>query len=255
MAGSVPESDTASDSYRAEMSIDRSWKHYEERYRRRLMWALGASVLLHILLLLWFRSDVLIPPSPFAAAGPRAGDDVAASGGGTQVVQIRVVQPEAEPAVPVVVPAVPVPQPEPVIEEIKPKPEVVAVGTRTGSTTAIAAGSTTGNRTGSGIEGGTGRGDGGNADAGRFRLVPPSPRGLILPPSDRPGKLRGREVDVWVFVSARGEVIADSTRVDPPTGDGKFDDRLREQAAEWVFEPARKAGQPVAEWFRYTIIL
>jgi outer membrane biosynthesis protein TonB len=243
------------------MAIDRSWRHYENRYRRILRWALVVSLFFHIAVLLWFRADLLIPESPFAAAGPRAGDAAAAAGGGTQLVQIRVTQPqiEPEPSDPVIVPAipVPVPEPEPVVEELKPKPEVVAIST--GAAIAMAntagVGENRGNMTGTGIEGGTGRGDGGNAEEGLFRLVPPSPRGLILPPSDRPGKLRGKEVDVWVFVTARGQVVADSTRVDPSTGDGKFDDRLRKQAAEWVFEPARKAGQPVAEWFRYTIIL
>jgi outer membrane biosynthesis protein TonB len=243
------------------MAIDRSWRHYENRYRRILRWALVVSLFFHIAVLLWFRTDLLIPKSPFAAAGPRAGDAAAAAGGGTQVVQIQETQPqiEPEPSDPVIVPAipVPVPEPEPEVEERKPKPEVVAIST--GATIVMAnttgVGDNRGNTTGTGIEGGTGRGDGGNAEEGLFRLIPPSPRGLILPPSDRPGKLRGKEVDVWVFVTARGQVVADSTRVDPSTGDGKFDDRLREQAAEWVFEPARKAGQPVAEWFRYTIIL
>jgi outer membrane biosynthesis protein TonB len=237
------------------MAIDRSWDHYEHRYRRILLWALVVSVLFHIGVLVWFRSGVIIPPSPFAAAGPRSGDDVAAPGGGTQVVQLQVTQPQVEPTPPVVVAAIPVPTPEPEIEEIKPKSEVVAVSATTTIATATGIGETKGNTTGAGIVGGTGRGDGGNADTGLFRLVPPSPRGLILPPSDRPGRLRGREVDVWVFVNARGQVIGDSTRVNPPTGDRSFDEKLRRQAAEWVFEPARKAGQAVAEWFRYTIIL
>jgi len=50
-------------------------------------------------------------------------------------------------------------------------------------------------------------------------------------------------------------VVADSTRLAPSSGDSKFDERLRRQAAEWVFNPAKKGGQPVAEWFRYTIVL
>lgn len=86
-------------------------------------------------------------------------------------------------------------------------------------------------------------------------VTPPAPRGLILPPSDRPGKVRGKEVTVWVFVTETGTVVADSTRLLPPTGDSKFDDRLRRQASQWVFQPARRAGEAVAEWFRYTITL
>lgn len=220
-----------------------------------MRWALLASVLFHILVLLVFRKARPLPESPFAAAGPRAGDDRAAAGGGMEVVALNIVQPEvAKP--PVVVP-VPVPVPEPEVEPIeekKPEPEIVAVVAQAiDGTGPIGAGK--GAEVGAGIEGGKGQGDGGTSDEGRFRVVPPSPRGLILPPSDRPGKLRGKEVAVWVFVTERGRVVADSTRVAPPTGDRKFDSRLREQAAEWVFEPAKRGGRAVAEWFRYTIIL
>ncbi len=52
-----------------------------------------------------------------------------------------------------------------------------------------------------------------------------------------------------------GSVVPDSTRVIPSTGDSKFDDRLKRQAAEWVFDPARSMGRAVAEWFRYFITL
>jgi hypothetical protein len=138
-----------------------------------------------------------------------------------------------------------------VIEPPQPSMAPVVLGTAmTGG-----AGEGTGSKTGPGIAGGTGQGDGGDAESGRYRLTPPTPRGLILPPSDRPGKVRGREVVVYVFVTDRGRVLSDSTRLAPSSGDSKFDDRLRRQAAEWVFNPARKAGQPIAEWFRYTIVL
>jgi outer membrane biosynthesis protein TonB len=220
-----------------------------------MRWALLASVLFHVLVLLFFREARPLPESPFAAAGPRAGDDRAAAGGGMEVVALNVVQPQVEQP-PVVVPVpVPVPEPEvkPVEEEKKPQPEVVAVVAQVDGTGPVGAGK--GALAGAGIEGGRGQGDGGTTEEARFRVVPPSPRGLILPPSDRPGRLRGKEVAVWVFVTEGGRVVADSTRVAPPTGDRKFDSRLREQAAEWVFEPAKRGGKAVAEWFRYTIIL
>ena len=102
-----------------------------------------------------------------------------------------------------------------------------------------------------GIPGGTGRGDGGTGTEGLFRLVPPSPRGMIIPPNNP--SLRGREVEVWVFVDATGKVVADSTRLNPPTSDRGFNRRLIEEAAEWVFNPAMKGGEPVAAWFPYTI--
>jgi outer membrane biosynthesis protein TonB len=220
-----------------------------------MRWALLASVLFHVLVLLFSREAMPLPESPFSAAGPRAGDDQAAPGGGMEVVALNVVEPQVEQP-PVIVPVpVPVPEPEvkPVEEEKKPQPEVVAVVAQVDGTGPVGVGK--GVEVGAGIEGGRGRGDGGTTEEGRFRVVPPSPRGLILPPSDRPGKLRGKEVAVWVFVTEGGKVVADSTRVAPPTGDRKFDGRLRDQAAEWVFEPAKRGGKEVAEWFRYTIIL
>lgn len=231
-------------------------RYFDRRYRRIWRWSLLASVLFHILVLFLFRAARPIPPSPFAAAGPRAGDARAAAGGGTQVVALRI-DPLVEPQ-PIQVERVPVPvptvEPEPQIVVEDPKPAVAAVPVRIEGTGPIGEGR--GSQAGAGLEGGTGRGDGGNAEEGLFRLVPPSPRGLILPPSDRPGKVRGKEVDVWVFVTATGRVLSDSTRLDPSsTGDSRFDDRLKKQAAEWVFEPARKGGQAIAEWFRYTIIL
>jgi outer membrane biosynthesis protein TonB len=67
--------------------------------------------------------------------------------------------------------------------------------------------------------------------------------------------VRGKEIDVWVFVTMKGDVVPDSTRIAPPSGDRKFDERLRKQASEWVFEPAKKEGRAISEWFRYTLIL
>jgi outer membrane biosynthesis protein TonB len=234
-------------------------KRYEARHRRVLRWALVVSVLFHIAFLLFFRNEIVIPPSPFAAAGPRSGDARAAAGGGTQVIAVNIVptppQPVPEVIAPVPVP-LPTPEPEikPVVEE-PPKPQaVLASASQSREGTGIT-GEGRGDKRGEGMEGGTGRGDGGTAEEGLFRLVPPSPRGLILPPSDRPGKVRGKEIDVWVFVTMKGEVVPDSTRIAPPSGDRRFDERLRKQASEWVFEPAKKEGRAISEWFRYTLIL
>jgi hypothetical protein len=102
-----------------------------------------------------------------------------------------------------------------------------------------------------GIEGGQGRGDGGTAEQGFFRVVPPSPRGIIYPPSNK--KLRGKSIEVWVFVDATGRVVADSTRLNPPTSDGGLNRQLIREAAEWVFHPAKRDNEPVASWFPYTI--
>jgi outer membrane biosynthesis protein TonB len=232
---------------------------YEARHRRTLRVALVASVLFHVLVFLFFRSEILIPPSPFAAAGPRSRDFRAAAGGGTQIVALNIRPTPPQPVPEVVTPVtVTIPEPEPEVEPVEepPAPEPVqiqvAMPSREGTGTI---GEGRGQRAGEGLENGTGRGDGGTAEEGLFRVVPPSPRGLILPPTDRPGKVRGREVDVWVFVTRQGAVVPDSTRIAPPTGDRRFDDRLKKQAAEWVFEPARRGDQTVSEWFRYTLIL
>ena len=228
---------------------------YDRRHRRIWRWSILVSLLLHVLVLVLFRTARPIPPSPFAAAGPRAGDASAAAGGGTRIVALNVMpevqpQPVVEEAVPVPIPT-PDPQPEIRIED--PKPFVRVTPSRIEGTGTVGQGR--GSRVGEGTETGRGQGDGGTGDEGLFRAVPPSPRGLILPPSDRPGNVRGRVVDVWVFVSVSGRVVADSTRLDPRTGNGSFDDRLKKQAAEWVFNPARKDGQAIAEWFKYTIVL
>jgi len=228
---------------------------YKRRYRRYSRLALLGSLLLHVAVVLLFRNALLIPESPFSAAGPRAGDDRAAAGGGMELVNMQIVEPQSEPVVDEVVPVEVVePEPEVPVPVEDPRPQVVAT-VAMAVTGVAAAGQGLGRDTGPGLENGTGRGDGGTTEEGRFRVVPPSPRGLILPPSDRPGKLRGMEVEVWVFVAVSGKVVSDSTRVAPSTGDRRFENRLKSQAAEWVFEPARRDGQPVPEWFRYTIIL
>lgn len=235
---------------------ERQTERYDRRHRRIWRVALVVSVVFHILIFLAFRHDIVIPSSPFAAAGPRSGDDRAAAGGGTEIIALAVVETPPEPEVEVEVPVPePVPDPEAVqVVEEPPTPQpVVSRASAVQAVGAVALGR--GDRTGEGTERGEGRGDGGDTEEGRFRVVPPAPRGLILPPSDRPGSVRGKEIDVWVFVTARGTVLEDSTRLAPSTGDRRFDDRLKQQAAEWVFEPARRGGAAVAEWFRYTIIL
>lgn len=198
--------------------------------------ALGLSLLFHVCLFLLWRV-VPIPPSPLSAAGPRAGDFFAA-GGGMQAMNIRV-----PPSRPIVTPRVPLISLEdiPVEWDLEPQLDLAAA---MGESTGMAEGPP-------GIEGGRGRGDGGTADQGFFRVVPPSPRGMIIPPSNK--NLRGKRVEVWVFVDATGRVVPDSTRLNPPTSDGSLNRQLIREAAEWVFNPARRNDEPVASWFPYTI--
>lgn len=233
------------------MSEQRSSK-LDQRYRRALRWGLILSVFGHAALFLYF-SERPLPPSPFAAAGERRGDARAARGGGMEAVQLtsppEVVESEPEP--------VPTPEEtEEEVEEVEEEPEVreLGVAAQELSETPSLPGPL-GLEDGPGLEDGTGEGDGGTEEEGLFRVVPPRPRGMIMPPGDRPDRVRGKEVDVWVYVSAAGRVVADSTRLSPSTGDRRFDRRLREHAAGWVFEAARRDGSPVAEWFRYTIIM
>jgi hypothetical protein len=101
------------------------------------------------------------------------------------------------------------------------------------------------------MEDGQGEGAGGDAAEGNNRVRPPSPRGMIIPPAN--DELRGTTVAVWVFVNERGRVVPDSTRLDPPTRDRDFNRRLIREAAEWIFRPATKGGEPVASWFPYEI--
>jgi hypothetical protein len=204
--------------------------------RRVFRVALLISALVHVILLATYRR-VPIPASPFAAAGPRAGD-FRAAGGGMQALNLsvppRIIRPPA-------VPLITLDVTDPVDFEFEPEVDLAAL-----------LGEAPGRDAGPpGIEGGQGRGDGGTAEEGFYRLQPPSPRGMIIPPTNP--RLRGREVEVWVFVNAAGRVVADSTRLNPPTSDRAFNRRLREEAAEWIFNPAMQAGKPVAAWFPYTI--
>jgi hypothetical protein len=209
----------------------------ERRRRERKVWrtALLVSFLGHLVIFFAWRAEPVLR-SPFAAAGPRAGSDRAAAG------SMQAMTLATPPSVPLTPPPIPLPtltDVEPIEFEEQPSVDPAAIrGEIEGSLTA-------------GIEGGEGEGDAGNSDRGLNRLVPPRPRGMIIPPSD--DALRGREVEVWVFVDARGRVVPDSTRLRPPTGNRRLNERLIEEAAEWIFMPATKGGQPVATWYPYRI--
>ena len=203
--------------------------------RRILRISLLISAIVHLILLsTWEIEPVMI--SPFAAAGPRAGDSRAADG------SLQAMNLSVAPSRPIVPPLIPLPSVE--VEPVEILPE-------TGLDLSALAGDRPGSDSAPGIEGGEGRGDGGTAEEGLRRLIPPSPRGMIMPPTN--DRLKGTEIQVWVFVDERGRVVPDSTRLRPPTRDRGYNRRLIEEAAEWVFEPAQQGGQPVASWFPYTI--
>jgi hypothetical protein len=210
----------------------------ERRRQERKVWrtALLVSALLHLVLFLGWRGTV-IPQSPFAAAGPRAGDDRAARGS-MQAMNVRspstrqIVRPPRPLSVAIEV--------EPV--EFEPEPNLDP---------ASVLGDAPGDGEPPGLEDGTGEGDGGDAAEGLYRLQPATPRGMIIPPANK--SLKGTTVEVWVFVDAGGQVVADSTRLNPPTKDRSFNERLIREAAEWVFRPATQGGEAVASWFPYRI--
>ena len=208
------------------------------RLEERRLWrnAFIASLVLHVLIFMFWRGPPLML-SPFAAAGPAAGDSRAAAGG---MQQVNVLTPPSQPVVPP-------PIPLPIEVEIEP----IEFDTEPAFDMASVLGQDPGPPGPPGLEDGDGEGDGGTAREGLRRIVPPMPRGMIIPPTNR--ELRGTEVQVWVFVDERGKVVADSTRLLPPTKDRGFNRRLMREAAEWVFVPAKRDGQPVAAWFPYTI--
>ena len=219
------------------------------RWDRVFRWSLLASLLFHVLLVLLFRQENLVPEIITSAAGERAGDPEAAAGGGMEVIAFQLQEPTPEPEPE---PTVTEPEPVPAEPEVEPQEEPAQqpsqpLGQQAG------AGEGRGTETGPGTETGTGRGDGGTSDEGLNRVTAPSPRGMILPPSDRPGSVRGKTVTVYVFVAASGAVVSDSTRIVPTTGDSRFDRRLRDDAAQWKFRPGMRGGQPIAAWFPYIL--
>lgn len=231
------------------MPMDQRHRDEHRSYTRAVRVGLVVSVVAHAGLFLVFGGQSL-PSSPFAAAGDRRADDRAARGGGLEALELRA---------PALIPVPPEPIPVPVAEvaqEEQPEPEVTleevpAIALADG----LALPGDPGPDVEQGVRDGVGEGDGGTESEGRFRVVPPRPRGLTLPPGNAPSDVRGREVEVWVYVSAAGRVVPDSTRLMPSTGDRRFDRRLRSHAADWVFEAARRDGRAVAEWFRYTLIM
>jgi hypothetical protein len=208
----------------------------ERRAAERALWRNGfiSAVIVHLLVFfLWWGQP--LPDSPFAAAGQRTGDDQAASGG-MQTLNIRVPPPR-----PIIRPLVPLPTFDPVPDiEFSDEEQQVETASILGDRPGV---------DGPGLPDGIGRGDGGTAATGRFRATRPSPRGVILPPSN--DNVRGQSVDVWVFVNDEGRVVADSTQLRPPTSDGTFNARIMREAADWVFAPAREGGQAVASWFTW----
>ena len=212
----------------------------ERRVAERKLWrnGFGAAVIVHLLafFLWWGEAE---PTSPFAAAGPRAGDNRAARGG-LQTLNIRVPPPR-----PIIRPQVPLLSFDPVpLDELEEdQQQQIETASILGDRPGVG---------GPGLPDADGRGDGGTAASGLRRAAPPSPLDMIIPTTFN-DNVRGQRVAVWVFVDEQGKVVADSTRLRPPTSDRDFNARLVRDAAEWVFAPARNGGEAVASWFDYEI--
>lgn len=205
------------------------------RERRKEGLGLALSLAVHLLVLVSWKGAVPLPPFA-SASGPRTAEPRPLPGGGMQA--LRLAPPAEVVIVPPQVPLVTLETVEPL--EIPPAPPVdfsALPGNVPGW--------------GEGPPGLRGRGGGGAGEEGLSRLVPPVPKGMIIPPTHP--RLRGQEVEVWVFVDASGKVVPDSTRLRPPTPDRGFNQRLIREAAEWVFHPAQQGGRPVAAWFPYRI--
>ena len=210
----------------------------DRRRQERRIWRTGLwlSLLVH-LLIFWASRGTVIPLSPFAAAGPHAGDNRAASGS-MQAVSLR-----EPPSVQMVPPLIPIPT-DIAIEPVQFEQEVVM-------DPASVLGEDPGLDAAPGLENGDGQGDGGDSDEGFYRLQPPVPRGVIMPPNH--DSLRGKAVQVWVFVNERGEVIPDSTWLEPPTTSRDLNRQLIREASEWMFHPAVQEEKAVASWYPYRI--
>jgi hypothetical protein len=222
----------------------------ERKDQERKVWrsAFLISVGLHLLLFLLWPSGGG-PVSPFAAAGPQERDDLAAEGV-MQALALRSAPPD--PIQPPPMPIIEADLPDPVEVEPDATPEVdLTEPDLPEPGRGASEGSDPEDADPAGIPGADGGGDAGTSDEGRFRVVPPSPRGMIIPPTHN--SLRGQEIEVWVFVDERGRVVPDSTRLEPPTSNRGFNEQLMREAAQWVFQPARRGDEAVAAWFPYTI--
>jgi hypothetical protein len=231
------------------------------RWKRARSIGIIGTVLLHFLLLVLFRESVAPFTSPTAAAGPAMGDYRPAGGGsGLTMVEVTVARPQPAPQEEVVVP-VPVIEPTEVVipeevEEPAVTPDVPAVDPPSmPGVGAPGSGGQDGPTTGPGTSTGDGLGGGGDSDGGTSQIIPPTPRGIFIPPPGRPASARGQEITVWVFVSTAGRVDRSTVRLEPPTSDSRYNQRLIQSVSEWVFDPARQGGQPVSVWYPFQIIL
>ncbi|MEN8144118.1 MAG: energy transducer TonB [Gemmatimonadota bacterium] len=215
----------------------------ERRQRRALASGMGLSVLLHAALIFGFRGD-LEPLSTTVAAGQRAGDPVAAAGGGIlQAMNIALPNQIEVPPPPEIVPDLD----EPELEVTEPPEERLSPSRDLASATSFP-----GNDRRVGVARAVGRGDAGADAEGLYRVTAPEPRSII-PEWDPPREVKGMQVMVRVLVDERGAPLGD-VELRPPTPNRGFNKRLREKVLRMDYKPARRQGRAISGWAEMTFI-
>ncbi len=215
----------------------------ESRHRRALAVGMGLSVLLHAAVILGFRAD-LEPLSVTVAAGQRAGDPVAAAGGGVlQAINIALPSQIEVPPPPEVVPDLD----EPELQVTVPPEDRLSASIDLASATSFP-----GNRPEIGVARALGRGDGGADAEGLYRVTAPEPRSII-PEWDPPREVKGMQVMVRVLVDERGAPLGDVELL-PPTPNRGFNNRLRDKVLSMDYKPARRQGRAISGWEEMTFI-
>ncbi len=225
------------------MNIGLPTQRHDRRYRRALRVGLGVSLLLHLAALLLWRVDPVSLGSSIAA-GPRAGDPIAAAGGAMQAMRVRL--PEE-----IVVP----PPPERLVYDARPVEVELRMDPQIATTdldVALGEARLVATSRGPGLPGMTGRGDDGAAATGNSRLLDGTPRSLI-PEWDPPADVRGMEVTVRVLIDEAGRPL--EVRLQPQTPNGGFNKKLISKARLMEFNPVRdRSGRPVQEWTEFVLV-
>ncbi|HVO35064.1 MAG TPA: hypothetical protein VMT21_05830 [Gemmatimonadales bacterium] len=116
------------------------------------------------------------------------------------------------------------------------------------------AGPGAGSGTGGGTGSGRGPGMGPDSGGGGGSLYPPTPKQIILPPSDRPASVRGTTIVVRFEISERGDVMRVS--MSPTPRDRSFASEFTERLRRYTFTPATTLdGHPVAAIYEIRITL
>jgi protein TonB len=246
-------------------------------------WGAPFSIVAHVVLILVLITPVfarVVAPELFPGGGPGpAGGGGGGRGGiggwrpepidpeGLRYIRVAPEPPpqetaEAESIVPEPEEKPPEPEPErqPAPEEETP-PEtppqsaapVPGTAGGTGNDGTSGTGPGTGGGTGSGVGTGTGSANGPGTGGGDGKDYLPTPDFLPLPPEPRPGRVRGRSVEVTFTVNERGEIVSLDFA---STGDRGYDRKFRERLREARFRPAvGPNGQPIAATFPMTFQL